>query len=396
MKSSRFVEIARVCAGRLLAVLPERLLGLILPPALRFRPRDIVPPPTLSGERRLIIAPLNYAGQAYEWARAIERGDDRFAVQNAMVRTRADFRHASDYAIPVGVYAASGRWHREWSEHVIGTATHYIVEGLKPPLGLILAESLESQVSELQQAGIQVAMLCHGSDIRLPSRHAAEEPDSPFRDGSDAITLRLESVVTRNLALLRNLGLPTFVSTPDLLLDVPHATWVPVVVSAEQWETRSEPLERRVPVVIHAPSAGRIKGSDLVDETMRKLQDEGAVEYRRLSGIPHAEMVREYTQADIVLDQFRLGSYGVAACEAMAAGRVVVGHVNDHVANIVRRDTGLDIPIIRARHSELETVIRHAIADRDVARQQARLGPEFVRAVHDGRRSASAFASFLS
>ena len=53
----------------------------------------------------------------------------------------------------------------------------------------------------------------------------------------------------------------------------------------------------------------------------------GLVDYTPLRDVPWSEMPGVIASADIVLDQFALGGYGVAAVEAMASGRAVVGHV---------------------------------------------------------------------
>ncbi|MGO2739557.1 MAG: glycosyltransferase family 4 protein, partial [Cellulosimicrobium funkei] len=100
-------------------------------------------------------------------------------------------------------------------------------------------------------------------------------------------------------------------------------------------------------------------------------------------------------RADVVLDQFALGSYGVAACEAMAAGRVVVSHVSDQVRDEVRRSTGTDLPVVQAEAGSLRAVLLRLLDDRDAARDAASRGPELVRRLHDGRAAAAALAPFL-
>ena len=99
--------------------------------------------------------------------------------------------------------------------------------------------------------------------------------------------------------------------------------------------------------------------------------------------------------ADIVLDQFALGSYGVLATQAMALGRVVVGHVIDEVREHVLEATGEPLPIIEADPDTLTKVIRGLLSDRAAARQAATLGPQFVAAVHSGPLSAGILAEVL-
>jgi hypothetical protein len=102
-----------------------------------------------------------------------------------------------------------------------------------------------------------------------------------------------------------------------------------------------------------------------------------------------------YRTADIVLDQFRLGDYGVAACEAMAAGRIVIGHVSQDVRERVRALTGRDLPIVESRFANVGETVRAVMTDPDTARARARHGITFVSDVHDGVRSADVLADFL-
>ena len=94
-----------------------------------------------------------------------------------------------------------------------------------------------------------------------------------------------------------------------------------------------------------------------------------------------------------MLDQFSLGIYGVATCEALSTGRVVVSHVSDQVRDHVRRATGRELPVVESRAADLDRVIRGIVADRERHRSIAADGPDFVREVHDGRRSAEVLAT---
>lgn len=382
-------------AGRLLRLLPEALRGRVLPGRYGYSVADIPPPiEPPATPVRLFIAPVNYAGQAREWGRAAAENLPGVGAVNLAFRTPDDFTHASDAVVPVGVWAASRRWQRALRRTVLGGFTHAIVEAQRWPFGAPLDESVHGQVRAMQRAGLHVAMLCHGSDIRLPSRHAALNPDSPFA-GALASTADLERTALESRRLLDRLGLPVFVSTADLLIDAPEAAWLPVVIDVEAWRAEAPPLQRPRPVVVHAPSKGAIKGSELVDPVAQALHDEGLIEYRRIQGVPHEQMREVYGSADIVLDQFRIGDYGVAACETMAAGRLVVGHVNEGVRRAVLDATGSPLPIVEATGATLEAVLRGIVADRAASALTAAAGAEFVRVLHDGRRSAEVLRPFL-
>lgn len=381
--------------GFVLALLPDAVVGRVLPGTYRFRPQEVPAPPALPPEGgALVIAPTNYAGQGFLWARALRERTGASAVSIA-VAMPGDFAHEVDSRVPQGVYAASTAWSRSLRAALAARASHVLVEAGRRPFGSVLTESLDDQVRWMLERGLTVGYLAHGSDLRLPSRHAARFADSPFLHGLAAERERWERIVSDNLALIERHALPTLVSTPDLLLDAPDAEWLPVVVDPGAWSTEERVLGRRVPVVVHAPSRGVVKGSELVDEALAPLIEEGLIDYRRISGVPHRQMPSLYREADIVLDQFRIGDYGVAACEALAGGRLVISSVSRESRAAVRAATGSDLPIVEAPAGELDRVLREVLAERERFRSVAQAGPAFVEALHDGRRSVAVLERFL-
>ena len=149
------------------------------------------------------------------------------------------------------------------------------------------------------------------------------------------------------------------------------------------------------PIVVHAPTLRWLKGTDLIEPMLRRLAAEGVIDYRQVVGVSHASMPALYAEADIVLDQFLLGSYGVTACEALAAGRLVVGHVDAPTRLRVRELSGLELPVLEATVESLESELRRAAAEPEAFEGLRAAGPVFVESVHDGRRSAAALAPFL-
>jgi hypothetical protein len=377
--------------------MPEALVMRLLPARYRVPSGETYPPVTApDAPIRLLIAPVNFAGQGARWAQAAEENVPGVASKTMAYRVGAEFDHDVGQSVPVSVYLFSKRWQRNQREAVLHGFSHVIIEAGRNPFGRIFTQSLEEQVAELLGAGIAVAMLAHGTDVRLPSRHAAENRDSPYRPEVLARTGGLEREARANQEAFRRLGLPVFVSTPDLLDDLPNATWLPVVVDTRRWVSDVVPLARQRPVVVHVPSHAAVKGSDLIDPALRRLDAEGLVEYRRIERLAAEEMPAAYGDADIVLDQFRLGSYGVAACEAMSSGRIVVGHVSSATREVVRSATGRELPIVESTAHDIESTVRRMLSDRDAFRHVGARGREFVAAVHSGHRSAGVLRPFLT
>lgn len=343
--------------------------------------------------RRLYVGPANFAGQGYLWARAAEASMPGVGAVSMAVHLPGGFDYPVDHTVDQDVYHRSQRWQEDEFTYVRRNFTDVLIEAQRAISGRRYVGGAFTEARILTGSGIRVAMMGHGRDVRLPSRHRELYPHSPYLESEWAEVPGLQLQAARNLAALANHDLPVLVSTPDLLDDLPTATWCPVVVDPSRWTSAVTPLERKVPIVVHAPTSANFKGSLQIDPMMQRLHDRGVIEYRRIRGVPAAEMPSLLGDADIVLEQFRLGSYGVTACEAMAAGRVVVGHVADHVRDRVREASGTDLPIIEGTINDIEDVVLSIIAEPDRARATAADGVTFVRDMHSGPRSAQAIAT---
>ena len=396
-EASRAKATAQRALAGLARAIPPRLLARVLPAGQRFNPTASSAPIVLpTTPVRLLIAPVNSAGQGWAWARAAERLPGVGARAMA-VRSARDFGFDTDQLVSLGEYRWSTRWQAAQRAAVLAGATHVVLESAKPLFGDAFGRGVLAELAGLRGAGIRTALLFHGSDLREPVAHRARERYSPYADGLWSLTPALTLRAERARDLIERADCPVFVSTPDLLMDAPEATWLPVVVDPERWTSPTPPLAHGGrPVVAHVPSTAIVKGTDVIESTLRVLDADGLIEYRRIENLPASAMPEAYGAADIVLDQFRIGSYGVAACEAMAAGRIVVSHVSAAVRDRVSADTGHDLPVIQAQADELEAVLRDIVANPTQAQDVARRGPGFVAAVHDGQRSATVLAPFLA
>lgn len=386
---------ARIAVRLAKARLPDRLSVLTLAEQDRYDPAaipDPIQPP--EGNVRVMIGPANFAGQGHAWARAAERLDG-VAALNMQYRSRADYGFPADYAVPESIWSFSRRWGVRQRAAVGAGFTHVLYEAERALFGAANDKIVSREARWLRQHGVNVGMICHGTDIRLPSRHREIDPYSPFHDADPDWVASLEARARANHAVLDRVGAPVFVSTPEMVLDRPDATWLPVVVHADRWVTSAPVLSREVPVVLHAPTNPQVKGTHRIEPVVDALHGEGLIDYRRVIKVPAAEMPALYADADIVLEQFALGMYSVTAVEAMAAGRLVIAHVHEQVRDHVREITGLEIPVVSATPDTLDAVLRDVRRNREHYQEIAARGPEFVDAVHNGDLAARVLAPFL-
>lgn len=341
---------------------------------------------------RVFIGPTNYAGQGYAWARALEIADPHVKAINMEIELPGGFHFPANSKISISAYNRSRSWQKKQLE-VVRSFTHVLYEAERPLFGSLLHRSLIQEIRALESSHVSVALMCHGTDVRSPSQHISTTPWSPYFDEKH-LAAQHQKEVDLNLRLIQELQLPTFVSTPDLLLNVPQAKWCPVVVDVTRWSSPKVPLVSARPVVAHIPSMGVVKGTHLIEHTLYKLHKEGVIEYKSIRNVPASEMPAAISSADIVLDQFRIGSYGVAAVEAMASGRVVIGHVVKEVREIVLSETGIELPIVEATPATLDSVLREISGKSEVFQQIAQEGSLFAQQIHSGTYSASVLENY--
>ena len=341
----------------------------------------------------LAIGPANYAGQAHEWAQAVNRNLDATAwsFQRGPIRS-GGFAFPADRTIPAAEFHTS-LFRRPRSKRLLRGTTHVALDGYQPYFRLIRKRVFKRDAAWLARQECEVALIAHGTDVRDPDLHRERDKWSYFNEGDDAWRQHLREFTARNRATAQDMGLPLFVSTPDLLLDLPSATWLPVCIDVDAFAAEDDALQRQVPRVLHLPSRRNppIKGTQYVDPILSKLQAEGLIEYISPESVAHAEMPRLVKGCDIVVDQILSGFYGVAAAEAMASGRVLVGRLAPDVAELMPEQPA----IVDADPDTLEEVIRGILSDREAALAQAQSNVAFVRRWHDGRAAAAAMAGFL-
>ena len=326
---------------------------------------------------RLGLGPANFAGQAAAFAQAICRDRPDVSAEVFM-------RHKADsFLFPADVYVDMDRLddlsvQLGQAQRILGRYTHLIADAFLPVFGNLNGETIAGDLPALRQAGIKVALLAHGSEVRHPARHLRRHEFSLYREAPEGKLGDWTIRAQRNLRIAGESGLPLFVTTPDLLDDLPAATWVPLVVDVDALVSDVPVMERPRPQVLHAPSQRWTKGTNRVLPTLQTLHDKGAIELVLAERVPW-ESLRELVRGcDVVVDQFAVGSYGAFAVEAMAAGRPVVGYLAERV------------------HAAVGAALESLLDDPARAAKIGAESADYARDTHDGRRTAQAFADFLT
>jgi glycosyltransferase involved in cell wall biosynthesis len=171
------------------------------------------------------------------------------------------------------------------------------------------------------------------------------------------------------------------VGSYDAIRWVPDAVVIPPGIDVRAIEP-SVPSERERPVVLHAPSSRRRKGTEHVVAACAGLD----VDLEIVEGLDHREAFERYRRADVIVDQLNAGWYGVFAIEAMALGKPVVTFLHDEAVRRTQEAFGVEVPIRSATKETLRDVLRPLASSPDERRRVGAASRAYVEEVHDLER----------
>lgn len=118
--------------------------------------------------------------------------------------------------------------------------------------------------------------------------------------------------------------------------------------------------------IVHSPTNQAAKGTSYVvaaiDNLKRKYSD---LDFELIYNVPNKQAIDLVSSCDIFLDQFIVGSYGMAALEAMAMGKVVFCYIKESLVN----DYPSDLPVINANIWNLEEKIENFLIHKSLLHQ---------------------------
>ena len=167
----------------------------------------------------------------------------------------------------------------------------------------------------------------------------------------------------------------------------PRGPWpeydvVPPAIVLDDWQpSPTEPGE--VLRVAHAPSKRAVKGTQAVLDAVESLRKRGApIELDLIEGVPNNEARKRYAAADVVVDQLRIGWYGMFAIESMALAKPVVVHLDEQGAAQTEEAFGLELPVVRADEQSVEDVLAGLVEIRPELPELGRRSRDYVERIH--------------
>ena len=127
---------------------------------------------------------------------------------------------------------------------------------------------------------------------------------------------------------------------------------------------RHNPTQRKVPVVVHAPSSGAFKGTRYVMPVLERLKAEGIpFTYELIKNLPYTEAIERYANADILVGQMLCPPGGRQEREFLATGGVVLSSMGYGYTPHSHMFNPDNCPIIDVRPETLYDELKAAILD---------------------------------
>ena len=173
------------------------------------------------------------------------------------------------------------------------------------------------------------------------------------------------------------------VGSYDAIRWVPEAEVLPPGIDVRSIEP-AYPGDRARPVILHAPSSRRRKGTEHVLAACEGLDADLVL----VEGLRHDEAFERYRDADIVVDQLSSGWYGLFAIECMALGKPVVTYLHEEGVRRTEDAFGTRVPVVSTTPDTLRATLEPLVASASERRRIGEASRAYVERVHDLERVA--------
>lgn len=200
-----------------------------------------------------------------------------------------------------------------------------------------------------------------GSDIRIPEVELAENPyyKAIFNNGYE---YSREEGLAKSRRLQRQFANAGFSSAAQVGMfqyvqkDIfPHTYTLPRRIYLPEFKPAYPDPKKTVPTIVHIPTAPITKGTPKILSIIERLKRRYKFEFHLIQGVPRTKAFEIMSMADIFLDQFVLGDFGMVSIEAMAMGKPVVCYLKPSIL----KHYGSSLPIVNADQENLEeTLVR--------------------------------------
>ena len=287
---------------------------------------------------RVLIAPLDIAGQARMTAVELEkRGHTvRFYDGNACYL---------------------GYEHEEGQEYALKELPPLLNDDRSPRFDIF--DLFFGALKPIEGVKIPVKFIHHfcGTDVRQLDVSLKTNPYTVVK-GSEKSSESIREHLKKLADLSEHCTIMDEELRPHVEPFFPHVHIVPRMVNVEYYKelTSEYSFNGNKPVVVHAPTHSKVKGTKFVVRAAEELGDD--IEFLLVAGMRHKMAEQIYANCDIIVAQLNLDTYGILAVEGMAMGKIVITYLSDDM----RKTYPEDPPIVSATRETLRDVLADVVS----------------------------------
>lgn len=227
-----------------------------------------------------------------------------------------------------------------------------------------------------QQSGKNLLMQHWGSDVRIFSEAIKLNPYALVKNKNEYQIKTNLNRLSKNIQNCVVLDMELCQYVKDFYENV-HV--IPSMINLEHYQPKSKATPKKKPLIVHAPTTPAIKGTQYILEAIESLKADYDFDFRLVMGMPHEKAMQVYQDADLIIDQLHIGSYGLFAVESMAMAKPVICWISD----FMKEHYPSNLPIIVANPDTIKDTIEYALNNIDMLPEIGAKSRLYVEANHD-------------
>lgn len=230
----------------------------------------------------------------------------------------------------------------------------------------------------LKKLNKKFVMEYHGSDIRFKLSNDRGEGFQEYQ-----IPEKANLIEQKNIARVFKYSDIIILHDSELykyLIGYNHkVVYVPLRVDLSKTKPMYPNINVKRPIIVHAPTNIETKGSQYVFDAIERLKNKYNFEFVLVQNKTQEEALAIYQTADIIVDQLRVGTYGVFAVEAMAMGKPVISYVTDNI----KKEFPEELPIVSASIYNIQEQLEVLLNSGELRNKLGKAGRKYAETYHD-------------
>lgn len=231
----------------------------------------------------------------------------------------------------------------------------------------------------IKAAGKKIVFHFRGSEVRFNDTFKKMSPYNYVDENTAHLINRFpDQAKRRHIELVESIADAVLVNDPEIGSYVGESTIINRIVDPGKF-TYCGVSDTDCPLIIHAPSRRGVKGTDHILAAVETLRAEGlSFNFQLIENLNHDQALEAYKKADVIVDQLRIGWYGVLSVEAMSLGKAVLCYIRDDLAVNFNGKT----PLLNTNPDTITENLRRVIVDKQLRQSLSQNGYDWYTANH--------------